>query len=149
MKPMSELSPSRQKARLTIFKKRRQKFNLVNGLFNVDVVKDMGTSTVIDKDGVAHPVHKFFYAGAPAGAKNVEEEGITGFVPFNETIFTENKNAQKAVDKRLAMIDLLKQKRKNNKKTVRASIDYKIVNLNGKTYRNIDGLRLREPKTDK
>lgn len=47
------------------------------------------------------------------------------------------------------MIDLLKQKRQNNKKTVRASIDYKIVNVNGKTYRNIDGLRLREPKTDK
>ena len=151
MKAYSELTTKGQKARLTRFANQRKKYNEVNGLFNLSVVVDDGESTVTDKQGVQYRVHKFFYVGAPAGAKNCEEQGIEGFVPFNETIFMTNKDGQettgqKAVDKRIALLGKLTQKRANGKKTVRASIDYKITNLNGKVYRDVDNLRDREPK---
>ena len=144
MKPISELSPSRQKARLTIFRKRRQKFNLLNGLFNLTVIKDNGVSTVTDANGINYQIHKFFYVGVPAGAKNCEEEGISGFQPFNETIFMNNKKAEVAVSRRLELAKRLADKRANGKKTVRVSIDYAKKEVNGKVYRDVDALRSRD-----
>lgn len=135
MKDFNQLDASHQKARLTRFANQRKQYDLLNGLFRITKAYFNGERQYTDKNGVAHTALSFGYVVVTAGKKN-NEEGLDGFYSMSELVVKDQKNADVAIEHRRDIFRALK-----TQKSVLVSLDYRLHEYNGKTYREINGLR--------
>lgn len=120
----------------------RRQYGKFAGTFRMTRAKDMGVSTIVDKKGVSHQVHKFFWDGMPIASRQEEPNMPQTWTAINQTVFMDNpQGAQMAAN----MVNLINYLHQPNVKSILTQVVYKPtqkIDANGQAviYRDADGV---------